>query len=385
MDLQTIGGSWRTHNPSATHPALVAALAALALTLCGLLLAPPTASAAGTGSIKGTVTNASTAEPIKGAEVCAYEVGVEEHEPECASTESSGEYTIKELAAGEYKVVFFADLGGLNFVTQFYKDQLTFAGAEPIKVTLGSPFTGIDAAMEEGGETITGTVSDASNHATIEEVVVCALEKDAPKYVACALTGAGGEYVVAGLPAGEYKVLFLAEYENSGYVDQYYNDKSTFSQADPVSTGASGMHPGIDAQMVRVSSLWPASAGAPQLSGTPVPGNTLFCSSGLWINSPTSYSYKWLRDGVPVAGQTSSTYGVQGTDVGQVMACQVTAINDRGSGTAISNALQVQVQAVAIPPAVPSRKKCKKGFKKKTVHGRQRCVRVKKPKKHRHR
>ena len=80
----------------------------------------------------------------------------------------------------------------------------------------------------------------------------------------------------------------------------------------------------------------------------------------------------------------SSTYGVQSTDLGQGIACQVTAINGRGSGMATSNSLQVQPVAI-VQPIVRPKVECKKGFKKKKVHGKDKCVKVKKPKKHGHR
>ena len=128
------------------------------------------------------------------------------------------------------------------------------------------------------------------------------------------------------------------------------------------------------------STLWPESTGAPQLSGTPEPGDTLFCSTGNWGNSPIAYAYKWLRDGTPVSGQTSSTYGVQSADLGDALSCQVTALNDYGSRTATSNILLVSVPPSPAPQ--PKALKCKKGFKKKRVHGKAKCVKVKKHKKH---
>jgi molybdopterin-binding protein len=77
----------------------------------------------------------------------------------------------------------------------------------------------------------------------------------------------------------------------------------------------------------------PVNTAAPTLTGTPAVGQTLSCSTGTWANSPTSYSYTWLRSGVPIAGQVGSTYVVQGADAGHTIACQVTAANGGGSYT----------------------------------------------------
>ena len=283
------------------------------------------------------------------------------------------------LAGGNYKVAFIADFEGLNYITQLYDDEPTLEQATEVTVTTGPPLTGIDAAMQEGGQ-ITGKATDASTLAGIEDVEVCALEVEEDVAVDCTLSGSGGKYTLAGLPGGKYKVEFWAEYESPNYLTQFYNDKPTFEQAEPVSTTVGETHSGINAQLVLSSTLEPESTGAPQLSGTPEPGDTLFCSTGSWSNSPIAYSYKWLRDGAAVAGQTSSTYSVGSTEVGDAISCQVTALNDYGSRTATSNILVVSAPPSPAPKSKPL--KCKKGFKKKKVHGKAKCVKVKKHKKH---
>ena len=54
------------------------------------------------GKITGEVTSASSEEGVEGIEVCAYSPGGESDG--CASTGSSGEYTIVGLATGQYSV-----------------------------------------------------------------------------------------------------------------------------------------------------------------------------------------------------------------------------------------------------------------------------------------
>ena len=79
--------------------------------------------------------------------------------------------------------------------------------------------------------------------------------------------------------------------------------------------------------------LAPVNTVAPTLTGTPALGQTLSCSTGTWANSPTSFSYAWLRSGVPIAGQAAGTYVVQAADQGHTVSCQVTAGNGGGSYT----------------------------------------------------
>lgn len=79
----------------------------------------------------------------------------------------------------------------------------------------------------------------------------------------------------------------------------------------------------------------PVNSTAPVLTGTPAPGQTLTCSTGAWTNNPSAYTYAWLRDGSPIAGQASSTYVVQGADQGHSISCQVTASNSGGEYTIV--------------------------------------------------
>jgi hypothetical protein len=77
----------------------------------------------------------------------------------------------------------------------------------------------------------------------------------------------------------------------------------------------------------------PVNTETPKLTGTPGIGQTLTCSQGVWANDPTGYSYAWLRNGSPIAGQNGSTYIVQAADEGQTISCEVVAANSGGDYT----------------------------------------------------
>ncbi len=79
----------------------------------------------------------------------------------------------------------------------------------------------------------------------------------------------------------------------------------------------------------------PTSTSAPTLSGVPAPGQTLTCSTGAWSGNPSGFSYAWLRDGAPIAGQSGSAYVVQSADQGHSISCQVTASNGGGEYTIV--------------------------------------------------
>ena len=99
------------------------------------------------------------------------------------------------------------------FAQSNYEDEPSFGAADEVSVTTGATTSGIDAEMEEGGE-IEGLVTAAVGGTPIEGVEVCALEPEGEfAFVSCALTNASGEYMVAGLPTGKYRVEFWASGE----------------------------------------------------------------------------------------------------------------------------------------------------------------------------
>ncbi len=59
--------------------------------------------------------------------------------------------------------------------------------------------------------------------------------------------------------------------------------------------------------------------------GTPVPGSFLTADRGSWqLPGPESYTFQWLRDGVPIPGATLEDYTLQTVDVGHQLSPQVT-------------------------------------------------------------
>ena len=71
----------------------------------------------------------------------------------------------------------------------------------------------------------------------------------------------------------------------------------------------------------------------PSITGTPAVNQRLTCHPGTPAGSSAQLTYAWLRDQIPIAGSTSSTYTVKGQDSGQHLQCQVTATDGGGSAT----------------------------------------------------
>ncbi len=82
----------------------------------------------------------------------------------------------------------------------------------------------------------------------------------------------------------------------------------------------------------------------PSITGTPANGQLLTCHAG--TGSAAQLTYAWLRDLIPIAGATASTYSVKGQDTGHHLQCQVTATNGGGSATASSAFVTIPVGGV---------------------------------------
>ncbi len=198
------------------------------------------AALAEAGKVTGTVTNAGTKAALAGVSACAYKLSGE-YIYRCAASGSGGEYTIYGLPTGEYRVSFTE----FEYVTQYYNEKTAYGEATPVATTNGSTTPGINAAMVEAGK-ITGAVTNAATKAALSGASICAVKISGEYVGLCAVSGAGGEYTISGLPTGEYRVSF----SDTGFVTQYYNGKASYSEATPVSASASNVTPGINGALV---------------------------------------------------------------------------------------------------------------------------------------
>jgi hypothetical protein len=310
-----------------------------------LLASAPSALAVETGEISGKVTEAGSEKALQSIEANVYEAEGKESEVGFALTDEKGKYTVEGLPAGRYKVEFFAGFESTqNFVRQFYKGQTSFASANVVEVVIGEPALSekIDAEMEVGGQ-IEGTVTDVTTHKALPNAFVLAF--GAGEVGGVAVTNSNGQYTIAGLASGSYKVEFFAP----GYVTQYYNDQSSLASANVVEVKQKFTALGIDAALLRKA---PVNTIAPVASGTPAVGQTLSCTTGSWTGVPApTFGYAWLRDGVPIVSATASMYVVQTADQGNGLTCRVTGTNKSGSAAALSMTLIVPVPAP--PPPTP--------------------------------
>ena len=84
----------------------------------------------------------------------------------------------------------------------------------------------------------------------------------------------------------------------------------------------------------------PKNTVRPEVTGTAEEGETLTCSEGTWVGTGTiTFAYQWFRGGTAISGETSATYVVTLADRGFLLTCKVTATDDDGNRSKLSNAV----------------------------------------------
>lgn len=84
-----------------------------------------------------------------------------------------------------------------------------------------------------------------------------------------------------------------------------------------------------------VTSAAPENITLPFIVGTVDTGEVLTVSNGGWLDVD-DYTYQWKADGVNITDATEKTYTLVTGDVGTVITCVVTGINDFGTDVATS-------------------------------------------------
>jgi hypothetical protein len=356
-----------------------------------LLAVPAGAVAAETGSIAGTVT-AEVGELIGKVEVCAK--AVNESNFKCEPVLSDGSFKIADLPEGEYKVGFWPTG---NYVTQFWQNEPTWKRATPVTVTGGEEKGGINAALVPGA-TISGIVTASPtgepSPTGVQNVEVCAtLVAPEPELELerCANTDAVGAYTIDGLAEGVWSLYFYAQNAEADVVSQAYSGGTIQVTAGEHKSGADVvLGPGGQIAGTVRSASTGATLGGVQVCVTMASSpTTLGC-----LRTPSSGAYRFTRvwPGSFKVVFSPEPSGLTGPDSfltqwwgGQPTFETATPI------AIIPPQIVTGIDASLVAPESPSTTpspgpvvtkpvlKCKRGFVKRKVHGKRRCV-----KRHRH-
>lgn len=375
-------------------------LGGVAVWLLLAVLAPAFAAA---GSISGTVTAAGGGS-IEGIEVCARPEPYE-FETECVATDVAGSYGLVDLPAADYRIRLSADEGNLRYISEYYDDTIYSYEADLFELEAGEDAT-VDAELAEGGS-ISGTVVDETTAEPIEGLWPCA---SAEWIVRCGPTNADGEYIINGLPTGTYKVEFWGA-NAVNYLTEWYDDSPTIGTSTAVEVTAPATTPGKDAELAPgaqiLGRVTESGTGAPlegELVCAEEPGFDGYEQAGCDLTDESGeYTIRGLPAGTyivsfgleyapefgsPVHGQwwqgaSSREEAEPITIAPPETRAEINAVLPNpysppepepdpvlGSGSPDS--------AAVTPPALVLKKplpRCKKGFHRKLVKGKKRCVR----------
>lgn len=370
------------------------------LALCAsvmLVLVPASiASAAPTGSITGTVIDATGKQPLAGVRVCAVsEFGFEEEETFCALTTSGGTYAIGGLPEERYRVEFLPGVEGLNYVVQYWKGEADRFDATLVRVE-ASEVSGIDAELVEGGE-IAGRVTRLSGGAPLSGIEVC-VESFGPVFNdGCDTTGLDGEYLIVGLADGRYAVEFRPP-EDSDLLGQYYDAEPGLVQSDKVKLTAGQLTPNIDATLLEggriggtitdgATGMPLARAGAcaiPTISERYFSPCAETDAAGHYLIRKVPGGVYWIQFYGPDGYSGGRYRGVCGSDEVLVTVSPGLLTGGIDTGLFPSSFLNrpspPPCETVVEVPAKPKPKRCRRGFRLRKIKGKKRCVKVR----HRH-
>jgi hypothetical protein len=120
------------------------------------------------------------------------------------ATDGNGRYDMGDLAPGTYDLQF-SDCGRSTYGSQWYSAKATEQTSTPVTVHSGVKTRAINAVMAVGGS-ISGLVVSGPNRPLAS---ICVTAEDiATKSTGAAETGRTGRYVITGLSAGAYQVIF---------------------------------------------------------------------------------------------------------------------------------------------------------------------------------
>jgi len=252
---------------------------------------------------------------------------------------------------------------------------------------------------------ISGTVTDAASTQPVANFLVCAFAQTAiGETGGCARTEEVGNYTIAGLADEEYEVAFEGEREFN-YLTQYWDGSETYGDFDPVEVSAAApdvsgidaaLHPGAEISgTLRETGTGRALSGVSVSLLQPVTEEVLRFTE---TDAAGLYAFRGRPAGSYVVGFSHTMFGAQNADC--YSAQYHDGVSDFAGATPLNvappevltgidgevaftcpRAQPIQVTLLPLPPPREAPKRCRKGFRKKRIGGKTRCLR----KRHGHR
>ncbi|GAA5038471.1 hypothetical protein GCM10025738_27710 [Microbacterium fluvii] len=225
------------------------------------------------------------------------------------SVAANGTYKVSGLAAGTYKVKFSTTATGA--ASEWWDNKTTFAAASKLTLTAGQAKTGVNATLGADA-TISGVLSypEGTERSSSTAGYITALAASDQSYAGSTYTDAEGNYSIAGLAPGSYKLVFYPD--EFGFALEWWNDKVDFQAATAVTLTANQDKTGINATFGRGASISGTVTGGQLADGYGGAIAYRLSSDGTWdfeywvaLRGEGEYTIPGLRPG---------TYTVQFTD-----------------------------------------------------------------------
>ena len=192
------------------------------------------------GVITGAVTDYNS-QPMAGNCV-VYATDENREYSRLAWTDENGGYRIQGLSSGRHKLyamcVDLASVPGQQPANEWYKGKYSYTEASWVKVRARKTKANINFSLKPGGY-ITGTavLPDGQSEIFDWRILAYNLQHESIGY---GDVGDDGLYCIAGLPSGEYKLATDYEGEEN-YLNEWYDNESTFVTAEPVNVTVPNM------------------------------------------------------------------------------------------------------------------------------------------------
>lgn len=283
----------------------------------------PSAQAAGTGTISGTVT---TAEGVAmkldtKAQVQVLDGGTWKL---VESYYTRYTYTSQPLAPGTYRVEF----SNMDFATQV---------SAPVQVTADAVTT-VDAVMDPGA-TVQGRLTIAAGGPVVDGFVHVYERSSTGHWLPVdnGFVDPNGTYYVGGLAGGAYKVGFV-DFKNN-YKPEFFDNVATLDQATVLNIAAGADATGIDVTMSTEQLPIPAPAPTPtptpvathvlvksvRIVGIPRVGQTVRAKLGTTTPSTAKVRYIWTLDGRRIKKATKRSIRLNAPMQGHILGLKIVA------------------------------------------------------------
>jgi protocatechuate 3,4-dioxygenase beta subunit len=244
------------------------------------------------------------------------------------STGPSGDYVIRGLPAGTYRLGFWDSNG--KYAQEFYSNALNVETAQDFPLAEGQSLTGVDAALSQAAS-ISGTVTADSTGAPLAGVRVGLFSYDPVAATwnyhwigAAPVTDELGRYVISGLGPGTYRVGF--QEANLEYGMEFYANAGSAETATNVTVGTGSQVDGIDVSLgkaTKISGTVTTKSGGAPLPGVVVAIYRYEASVGEWNYVETFRNFTTDALGnYSIPGLPPGTYSLEFRDTKDVYATQ---------------------------------------------------------------